>query len=204
MQQVGEGWFASIAEMPETAISMTVRQILRAQAIICVVPDRRKADAVRACLEDPITPMAPASILRTHSNTTIYLDRDSASLLAPGISSRRTRELTTMARPLRGLRWYIGAVLFLSTVINYIDRQTLNFTDYQYLLFGGALVLMMLFRPEGLFPSQRRRRELHVADEMAGTFIDDDPAAIGAMGETPGADEQFGEDAAEDVPGHDR
>ena len=84
MQQVGEGWFASIAEMPETAISMTVRQILRAQAIICVVPDRRKADAVRACLEGPITPMAPASILRTHSNTTIYLDRDSASLLAPG------------------------------------------------------------------------------------------------------------------------
>jgi ABC-type branched-subunit amino acid transport system permease subunit len=82
--------------------------------------------------------------------------------------------------------------------------KDVNFTDYQFLLFGGALVLMMLFRPEGLFPSQRRRRELHVAEEMAGTFIDDDPGAIGAMGETPGADEQFGEDAAEDVPGHDR
>ena len=82
--------------------------------------------------------------------------------------------------------------------------KDVNFTDYQFLLFGGALVLMMLFRPEGLFPSQRRRRELHVAEEMAGTFIDDDPGAIGAMGETPGADEQFGEDAAEDVPGRDR
>ena len=84
MQQVGEGWFTSLADVPQTAISMTVRQILRAQAIVCVVPDRRKAEAVRACVEGPITPLAPASILRTHSNTTIYLDRDSASLLPPG------------------------------------------------------------------------------------------------------------------------
>jgi glucosamine-6-phosphate deaminase len=82
-QQVGEGWFASLADVPKTAISMTVRQILRAHAIICVVPDRRKAEAVRACVEGPLTPMAPASILRTHANTTIYLDRDSASLLDP-------------------------------------------------------------------------------------------------------------------------
>jgi ABC-type branched-subunit amino acid transport system permease subunit len=81
--------------------------------------------------------------------------------------------------------------------------KDINFTDYQFLLFGGALVLMMLFRPEGLFPSQRRRRELHVAEELAGTFIDE-PEAVGSLGETPGADEQFGEDAAEDVPGHDR
>ena len=82
-QQVGEGWFASVDDVPKTAISMTVRQILRSHAIISVVPDRRKADAVRACMEGPITPMAPASILRTHANTTIYLDRDSASLLDP-------------------------------------------------------------------------------------------------------------------------
>lgn len=81
--------------------------------------------------------------------------------------------------------------------------KDINFTDYQYLLFGGALVLMMLYRPEGLFPSQRRRRELHVAEELAGTFIDE-PETIGALGETPGAEEQFGEDAGEDVPGHDR
>ena len=78
----------------------------------------------------------------------------------------------------------------------------INFLDYQYLLFGVALVLMMLFRPEGLFPSQRRRRELHIADELAGPI--DEPGVIGAMGEAPGAAEQFGEAAAEDVPGHDR
>lgn len=81
--------------------------------------------------------------------------------------------------------------------------KDINFTDYQFLLFGGALVLMMLFRPEGLFPSQRRRRELHVAEELAGTFIDE-PETIGSLGEAPGADEQFAEDSAEDVPGHDR
>ena len=81
--------------------------------------------------------------------------------------------------------------------------KDINFIDYQYLLFGAALVLMMLYRPEGMFPSQRRRRELHVADEMAGKFIDG-PDVIGALGETPGAEELLGEAAAEDVPGHDR
>jgi glucosamine-6-phosphate deaminase len=82
-QQVGEGWFASVADVPATAISMSVRQLLKARAIICVVPDARKAQAVRACLEGPITPMAPASILRTHEDVTMYLDRESAALLNP-------------------------------------------------------------------------------------------------------------------------
>jgi glucosamine-6-phosphate deaminase len=81
LQQVGEGWFASLADVPRTAISMTVRQILRARAIISVVPDLRKAEAVHACVDGPVDPMAPASILQTHPHTTIYLDRDSASLL---------------------------------------------------------------------------------------------------------------------------
>jgi len=62
---------------------MSVRQILKTREIICVVPDARKADAVKACLEGDVTPMAPASILRTHANTTLYLDRDSAALLRP-------------------------------------------------------------------------------------------------------------------------
>jgi glucosamine-6-phosphate deaminase len=83
-QQVGEGWFANVAAVPETAISMSVRQILEARAIVCVVPDRRKAEAVRACLEGPITPAAPASVLRTHRDVTVYLDRESAALLSPG------------------------------------------------------------------------------------------------------------------------
>jgi hypothetical protein len=65
----------------------------------------------------------------------------------------------------------------------------INFLDYQYLLFGIALVLMMLFRPEGLFPSQRRRRELHVADELVGEFDEgepDEPGLAGSMGDAPG------------------
>jgi glucosamine-6-phosphate deaminase len=84
-QQVGEGWFASVAEVPEAAISMSVRQILEAHAIACIVPERRKAEAVRICLEGPISPAAPASILRTHREVTIYLDRESASLLSPQV-----------------------------------------------------------------------------------------------------------------------
>ncbi|MEJ7748837.1 MAG: branched-chain amino acid ABC transporter permease [Candidatus Limnocylindrales bacterium] len=81
--------------------------------------------------------------------------------------------------------------------------EDVNFLDYQFLLFGVALVLMMLFRPEGLFPSQRRRRELHVADEAAGVAIDG-PAAIGAMGQAPGSDDVFDEASSGDVPGKDR
>jgi glucosamine-6-phosphate deaminase len=81
-QQVGEGWFADISEVPRQAISMSVRQILMANEIICVVPDARKAKAVKICVEGEISPMAPASILRTHPATTVYLDRESASLLS--------------------------------------------------------------------------------------------------------------------------
>lgn len=82
-QQVGEGWFPSIRDVPAQAISMSVRQILESREIICVVPDARKAEAVKACFEGEVSPMAPASILRTHANTTVYLDRDSAALLTP-------------------------------------------------------------------------------------------------------------------------
>ena len=80
-QQVGEGWFASIDDVPAQAISMSVRQILKSKEIIAVVPDARKAKAVKACVEGPVSPAAPASILQTHANTTLYLDHDSASLL---------------------------------------------------------------------------------------------------------------------------
>jgi glucosamine-6-phosphate deaminase len=82
-QQVGEGWFASIEEVPSQAISISIPQLLRAKEILCIVPDRRKAPAVKACLEGPMSPMAPASALRVHPNTTIFLDADSASLLSP-------------------------------------------------------------------------------------------------------------------------
>jgi glucosamine-6-phosphate deaminase len=78
-QQVGEGWFADLSEVPRQAISMSVRQIMKAREMIVVVPDARKAQAIKLCFEGEISPMAPASILRTHSNATVYLDKDSAS-----------------------------------------------------------------------------------------------------------------------------
>jgi glucosamine-6-phosphate deaminase len=81
-QQVAEGWFENVSAVPERAISMSIRQILKAKEIICAVPDARKAAAVQACLEGDISPLTPASILRTHPNTTIFLDRSSAGLLA--------------------------------------------------------------------------------------------------------------------------
>lgn len=82
-QQVSEGWFGNISEVPKQAISMSVRQILKAREIIAVVPDARKAQALKLCLEGEIGPMAPASVLRTHPATTIYLDKESAALLNP-------------------------------------------------------------------------------------------------------------------------
>src|SRR5690606_18860740 len=78
-QQMGEGWFQSLEEVPRRAISMSIKQILKSREILCVVPDERKARAVQRCLEEEISPMRPASILRRHSRTTLYLDRDSAS-----------------------------------------------------------------------------------------------------------------------------
>jgi glucosamine-6-phosphate deaminase len=80
-QQMGEGWLATLEDVPRTALSMSVRQILKAEEIICIVPDARKARAVAACLEGEISPNAPASILRTHPRCTVYLDNDSAALL---------------------------------------------------------------------------------------------------------------------------
>jgi len=82
-QQVGEGWFAEISEVPTRAISMSPRQILKARELVVVVPDKRKAQAVKACFEGEISPLAPASILRRHPNVTVYLDEESASLLSP-------------------------------------------------------------------------------------------------------------------------
>lgn len=82
-QQVGEGWFKDLSEVPKRAISMSVRQILKANEILCIVPDARKAQAVKSCFGGEISPLAPASILRTHANTTVFLDKYSAALLSP-------------------------------------------------------------------------------------------------------------------------
>jgi glucosamine-6-phosphate deaminase len=80
-QQVGEGWFRSIEEVPREAITISIPQLLRSKEIICVVPDRRKAEAVKACLDGPVSHAAPASALRLHPHASIYLDSEAASLL---------------------------------------------------------------------------------------------------------------------------
>ena len=82
-QPLGAGWFDSLADVPRRAISMSVRQILKTKQILCIVPEARKANAVKACFDGEISPLAPASILRTHPNTTVYLDKNSAALLRP-------------------------------------------------------------------------------------------------------------------------
>jgi glucosamine-6-phosphate deaminase len=95
-QQVGEGWFADISQVPKQAISMSVRQILKAKELVAVVPETRKAQAVKACFEGPVSPMAPGSILRTHPNATIYLDRDSAAQLSPALRDKLDHESQVM------------------------------------------------------------------------------------------------------------
>jgi glucosamine-6-phosphate deaminase len=81
-QQFGEGWFPSLKAVPKRAISMSPNQIMKAAAIVCTVPDERKAQAVRNSVEGKVTPDVPASILQRHKNCTLFLDRASASLLS--------------------------------------------------------------------------------------------------------------------------
>ncbi len=81
-QQMGEGWFPTLNDVPSQAISMGIQQILKSRAIVCTVPDERKAVAVKNTVEGAITPDVPASILQTHAATTLYLDRPAASLLS--------------------------------------------------------------------------------------------------------------------------
>jgi len=83
-QQLGEGWFKTLEDVPRQAISMSVRQIMKSSAIICAVPDARKAKAVKLCLEGPVSPLAPSSILQQHQQAWIYLDRKSSALLSQG------------------------------------------------------------------------------------------------------------------------
>lgn len=91
-QQMGEGWFQSLLEVPTRAVSMTVRQIMKSRQIISVVPDRRKAQAVKNTLESKISPNVPASILRRHPDVTVYLDQGSASLLSGAIRDALEKE----------------------------------------------------------------------------------------------------------------
>jgi glucosamine-6-phosphate deaminase len=80
-QQVSEGWFPTLDDAPRQAITMSIRQILKARAIVCVVTGIRKTEAVYSCFTGDIRPAAPASALRLHPHATVFLDRNAASLL---------------------------------------------------------------------------------------------------------------------------
>jgi len=77
-QQLGEGWFKTLADVPRQAISMSVPQVMSAEAIVCTVPDQRKQQAVTAAVAGPVTPQAPASILQKHRRCYLFLDPPAA------------------------------------------------------------------------------------------------------------------------------
>ena len=81
-QQLGEGWFKTLEQVPRRAISMSIRQITKSACLIVSVPEKRKAEAVKDALEGPVTPTCPASILQQHSNCKVFLDEQAASLLS--------------------------------------------------------------------------------------------------------------------------
>ena len=80
-QQLGEGWFPTLDDVPQQAISMSVRQIMKSRAIVCTVPDQRKAEAVGNAVDGPVTPDVPASILQQHHDVMLFLDQPAASRL---------------------------------------------------------------------------------------------------------------------------
>lgn len=81
IQQVNDGCFDSLEEVPYMAITVTIPVFTSASALFCVVPNERKADAIKMTLEGPISELCPASILRTHKNSMLFIDKDSASKL---------------------------------------------------------------------------------------------------------------------------
>jgi glucosamine-6-phosphate deaminase len=89
-QQYREGWFKTIGDVPRKAITMSIKQIMKSGQIICSVPDKRKAEAIRDCFSNPESNMHPAGILQTHRDCTCFLDQHSSSLL-----SRLILELTS-------------------------------------------------------------------------------------------------------------
>jgi glucosamine-6-phosphate deaminase len=84
-QQLGEGWFETLEQVPLRAISMSIRQITKSACIIVSAPEKRKAEALKNALEGPVTNMCPASILQQHKNCKIFMDEDAASLLSANV-----------------------------------------------------------------------------------------------------------------------
>jgi glucosamine-6-phosphate deaminase len=80
-QQLGEGWFSTLEEVPARALTLTIPTLMKIPKLIVSVPGRRKAQSVRRTVEDPISPACPATILRNHPDVTLYLDQESAAEL---------------------------------------------------------------------------------------------------------------------------
>ncbi len=80
-QQLGEGWFTTLSDVPVQAISMSIRQIMKSSSIVCTVPDSRKGLAVKNTVEGPVTNQVPASILQQHPHCWLFLDNSSSALL---------------------------------------------------------------------------------------------------------------------------
>jgi glucosamine-6-phosphate deaminase len=87
-QQLGEGWFKTLEQVPARAITMTIPSIMNSKAILCMVTDMRKAEAVKRTLINQISPLCPASILRNHPNSYLFLDSKSASLLPESLLNK--------------------------------------------------------------------------------------------------------------------
>jgi len=85
-QQMGEGWFPTLESVPEQAISMSCRQILKSRHLICSVPDARKATAVKNSVEGPVEPAVPASILQSHPSCTLFVDPAAAQSLTSSVN----------------------------------------------------------------------------------------------------------------------
>jgi len=80
-QQVGEGHFPSLEAVPQYAFTLTIPTLCSTRRMLCIVPERRKAQAVKDALRGPISPACPASFLRRQNHCTLFLDGDSASLV---------------------------------------------------------------------------------------------------------------------------
>lgn len=81
MQQVGEGHFVNLGAVPQYALTLTIPTLCSAKKMFCISPEKRKAQAIKAALQGPISTACPASVLRKQSHATLFLDTDSASLL---------------------------------------------------------------------------------------------------------------------------
>lgn len=86
-QQMGEGWFPTLADVPRRAISMSVNRIMEAECLVVAVPDARKAEAVRRTIDSEVSPNVPASILKKHPDCTLYLDEAAAAMIPARLPS---------------------------------------------------------------------------------------------------------------------